>query len=99
MDTERWAVEAEARTLRLVADTRKAEVAAEVGAQDQKEAWLRDMEEAVKTTVNRVFVVVEDGLRDERTSILRDDLDAMRLELQAVKAEIKAETLRKATDG
>lgn len=92
---EAWATEAEARTLRLVADTRAAEVASALADHDQRSAHIRDLREVAMTTVNRVFDAVEDQLRSERTGILVDDLAATRLELDAVKAEIKAEKLHK----
>lgn len=97
MDGEQCATEATARTLRLVADMQTAEVVSAIAGLDQRRTLLRYIRDTVTKAVTKALEDVYDDAekqqRNEEASILCDDLDAKRLELEALRAAARAEKI------
>ncbi len=85
MDSEKWAIEAEARTLKFVADTLAVETAAIRADLDQRHAALAEM----KAAVFEVYADAEAALNAEERELLTADLRRLRHERDALRAEIR----------
>ncbi len=86
MDGERWAIEAEARTLRFVANQESAEVALQRHSLDQRHAALAEM----KAAALEVYADAEAALNAEEHELLKADLRRLKHERAALQAEIHA---------